>query len=310
MLGGLIKKILGGFFPYMFDKNKTLESKDENDYELEEVSSYGNKGESYKQKSLAKDTNEKSSFKVSDKKTVIEETSATKHSIEDELVSLFNKNSEINDKELKDKKFNLKSHRNMFYNTNYWEKLKSKLNKTENNKEDIIRSRDARIENKILENKRIEEKTLHNSKPNTSLEFKQTEKVTYENKNKIEEKGNLYNYKENNYKDNSYNKQKRQNLYTSFDKFYDKKVYDYKNTAKVSSDSIDNGNNIKINDLRAAENIKLVNYNMSNKVDTSLENSIQVNDLRKNDVNNNNVVKDANYYVKLGKEIAKNNFNN
>jgi hypothetical protein len=49
---------------------------------------------------------------------------------------------------------------------------------------------------------------------------------------------------------------------------------------------------------------------MSNKVDTSLENSIQINDLRKNDVNNNNLVKDANYYVKLGKEIAKNNFNN
>ena len=97
---------------------------------------------------------------------------------------------------------------------------------------------------------------------------------------------------------------------TSFDKFYDKKLYDYKNTAKVSSDSIDNGNNIKINDLRAAKNIKLVNYNMSNKVDTSLENSIQVNDLRKNDMNNNNLVKDANYYVKLGKEIAKNNFNN
>ena len=168
----------------------------------------------------------------------------------------------------------------------------------------------ARIENKILEHKRIEEKTLQNSKPLTSLEFKQTEKVIYENKNNIVEKGNLYNYRDKDYKENSYTNPKRKNLYTSFDKFYDKKVYDYKNTAKVSSDAIDNGNNIKINDLRAAENIKLVNHNMSNKVDTSLENSIQINDLRKNDVNNNNLVKDANYYVKLGKEIAKNNFNN
>lgn len=320
MLGGLIKKILGGFFPYMFDKNKALESQVENDYELEEVNSYGNnsygnKGESYQQKSLVKDPNEKISFKVSDKKTVIEKSSEGKNNIEEELVSLFNKNSEINDKELNNKKFNLKSHRNMFYNTNYWEKLKSKLNKTENNKEDIIRSRDARIENKILEHKRIEEQTLQNSKPLTSLEFKQTEKVIYENKNNIVEKGNLYNYRDKDYRDkdykeNSYTNPKRKNLYTSFDKFYDKKVYDYKNTAKVSSDAIDNGNNIKINDLRAAENIKLVNHNMSNKVDTSLENSIQINDLRKNDVNNNNLVKDANYYVKLGKEIAKNNFNN
>lgn len=315
MLGGLIKKILGGFFPYMFDKNKALESQVENDYELEEVNSYGNnsygnKGESYQQKSLVKDPNEKISFKVSDKKTVIEKSSEGKNNIEEELVSLFNKNSEINDKELNNKKFNLKSHRNMFYNTNYWEKLKSKLNKTENNKEDIIRSRDARIENKILEHKRIEEQTLQNSKPLTSLEFKQTEKVIYENKNNIVEKGNLYNYRDKDYTENSYTNPKRKNLYTSFDKFYDKKVYDYKNTAKVSSDAIDNGNNIKINDLRAAENIKLVNHNMSNKVDTSLENSIQINDLRKNDVNNNNLVKDANYYVKLGKEIAKNNFNN
>ena len=315
MLGGLIKKILGGFFPYMFDKNKALESQVENDYELEEVNSYGNnsygnKGESYQQKSLVKDPNEKISFKVSDKKTVIEKSSEGKNNIEEELVSLFNKNSEINDKELNNKKFNLKSHRNMFYNTNYWEKLKSKLNKTENNKEDIIRSRDARIENKILEHKRIEEKTLQNSKPLTSLEFKQTEKVIYENKNNIVEKGNLYNYRDKDYTENSYTNPKRKNLYTSFDKFYDKKIYDYKNTAKVSSDAIDNGNNIKINDLRAAENIKLVNHNMSNKVDTSLENSIQINDLRKNDVNNNNLVKDANYYVKLGKEIAKNNFNN
>jgi hypothetical protein len=310
MLGGLIKKILGGFFPYMFDKNKALESKDENDYELEEVHNYENKGEFYQKKSLVKDIDETINWQDSYKKETDEKISNVKNDIEEELVSLFNKNSEINDKELKDKKFNLKSHRNIFYNTNYWEKLKSKLNKTENNKEDIIRSRDARIENKILENKRIEEKTLHNSKPNTSLEFKQTEKVTYENKNKIEEKGNLYNYKENNYKDNSYNKQKRQNLYTSFDKFYDKKLYDYKNTAKVNSEIVDNGNNIQINDLRTAKNIKLVNYNMSNKVDTSLENSIQVNDLRKNDMNNNNLVKDANYYVKLGKEIAKNNFNN
>ncbi len=315
MLGGLIKKILGGFFPYMFDKNKALESQVENDYELEEVNSYGNnsygnKGESYQQKSLVKDPNEKISFKVSDKKTVIEKSSEGKNNIEEELVSLFNKNSEINDKELNNKKFNLKSHRNMFYNTNYWEKLKSKLNKTENNKEDIIRSRDARIENKILEHKRIEEKTLQNSKPLTSLEFKKTEKVIYENKNNIVEKGNLYNYRDKDYTENSYTNPKRKNLYTSFDKFYDKKNYDYKNTAKVSSDAIDNGNNIKINDLRAAENIKLVNHNMSNKVDTSLENSIQINDLRKNDVNNNNLVKDANYYVKLGKEIAKNNFNN
>ena len=315
MLGGLIKKILGGFFPYMFDKNKALESQVENDYELEEVNSYGNnsygnKGESYQQKSLVKDPNEKISFKVSDKKTVIEKSSEGKNNIEEELVSLFNKNSEINDKELNNKKFNLKSHRNMFYNTNYWEKLKSKLNKTENNKEDIIRSRDARIENKILEHKRIEEKTLQNSKPLTSLEFKKTEKVIYENKNNIVEKGNLYNYRDKDYTENSYTNPKRKNLYTSFDKFYDKKVYDYKNTAKVSSDAIDNGNNIKINDLRTAENIKLVNHNMSNKVDTSLENSIQINDLRKNDVNNNNLVKDANYYVKLGKEIAKNNFNN
>jgi hypothetical protein len=315
MLGGLIKKILGGFFPYMFDKNKALESQVENDYELEEVNSYGNnsygnKGESYQQKSLVKDPNEKISFKVSDKKTVIEKSSEGKNNIEEELVSLFNKNSEINDKELNNKKFNLKSHRNMFYNTNYWEKLKSKLNKTENNKEDIIRSRDARIENKILEHKRIEEQTLQNSKPLTSLEFKQTEKVIYENKNNIVEKSNLYNYRDKDYKENSYTNPKRKNLYTSFDKFYDKKIYDYKNTAKVSSDAIDNGNNIKINDLRAAENIKLVNHNMSNKVDTSLENSIQINDLRKNDVNNNNLVKDANYYVKLGKEIAKNNFNN
>jgi hypothetical protein len=304
MLGGLIKKILGGFFPYMFDKNKALESKDENDYELEEVHNYENKGEFYQKKSLVKDIDETINWQDSYKKETDEKISNVKNDIEEELVSLFNKNSEINDKELKDKKFNLKSHRNMFYNTNYWEKLKSKLNKTENNKEDIIRSRDTRIENKILENKRIEQKTLQNFKPRSSLEFKQTEKVTYENKNKIEEKGNLYNYK-----DNYYNKQKRQNLYTSFDKFYDKKLYDYKNTAKVSSDSIDNGNNIKINDLRTAKNIKLVNYNMSNKVDTSLENSIQVNDLRKNDMNNNNLVKDANYYVKLGKEIAKNNFN-
>ncbi len=315
MLGGLIKKILGGFFPYMFDKNENLESQVDNDYELEEANSYGNKGESYQQKSLVKDPNEKISFKVSDKKTVIEKSSEGKNNIEEELVSLFNKNSEINDKELNNKKFNLKSHRNMFYNTNYWEKLKSKLNKTENNKEDIIRSRDARIENKILEHKRIEEQTLQNSKPLTSLEFKQTEKVIYEKKDNIVEKGNLYNYRDKDYRDkdcteNSYTNPKRKNLYTSFDKFYDKKVYDYKNTAKVSSDAIDNGNNIKINDLRAAENIKLVNYNMSNKVDTSLENSIQINDLRKNDVNNNNLVKDANYYVKLGKEIAKNNFNN
>jgi hypothetical protein len=106
MLGGLIKKILGGFFPYMFDKNKALESQVENDYELEEVNSYGNnsygnKGESYQQKSLVKDPNEKISFKVSDKKTVIEKSSEGKNNIEEELVSLFNKNSEINDKELK-----------------------------------------------------------------------------------------------------------------------------------------------------------------------------------------------------------------
>jgi hypothetical protein len=99
----------------------------------------------------------------------------------------------------------------MFYNTNYWEKLKSKLNKTENNKEDIIRSRDARIENKILEHKRIEEQTLQNSKPLTSLEFKQTEKVIYENKNNIVEKSNLYNYRDKDYRDkeNSYTNPKR-----------------------------------------------------------------------------------------------------
>ena len=71
------------------------------------------------------------------KKETDEKISNVKNDIEKELISLFNKNSEINDKELNDKKFNLKSHRNIFYNTNYWEKLKSKLNKSLNDNSGI-----------------------------------------------------------------------------------------------------------------------------------------------------------------------------
>ena len=70
MLGGLIKKILGGFFPYMFDKNKALESQVKNDYELEEVHNYENKGESYQKKSLVKDIDETINWQDSYKKEI------------------------------------------------------------------------------------------------------------------------------------------------------------------------------------------------------------------------------------------------